>query len=86
LGGTDEGEADPSERIGRVLKELHGRFTPSLDDSVSDIREILVACLTVTALVMDAATAKRNRGQAEQAATVREEKSIAAVPREARRT
>jgi hypothetical protein len=85
LSETDDGEDDSRERIGRVLKELHGRFAPALDDPVSDIREILVACLTVTALVMDAATAKRHRRQAGQTGMVQKEKLIAAVPREARR-
>lgn len=85
LPGTEGGEEDPRERIGRILKELHGRFKPALDDPLSDIREILVACLTVTALVMDAATAQQRGVRASHAATARAEGELATVSRETRR-
>jgi len=49
-------------RIEPLLKELHERFEPSLADPVADIREILVACLTVALFVMDAATEATGAG------------------------
>lgn len=62
-------EEGSRECVSRVLKDLHGRFVPALDEPLSDIREILVACLTVTALVMDATTAKA-RAEAERDAAM----------------
>ena len=58
------------ERIRAVLKELHDRFVPAPNDPVSDIREILVACLTVTAFVMEMATARMRSDAAKEAALV----------------
>ena len=48
---------DERDSINAVLKELHGRYIPEKNSPLADVREILVACLAVTARVMDAATA-----------------------------
>lgn len=46
--------ADGPTAIARTLIALHASYRPSLADPARDVREILVACLTVTAGVMDA--------------------------------
>ena len=65
-GGGEKAGRD-GERIRAVLKELHDRFVPAPADPVSDIREILVACLTVTAFVMEMATAGMRADAAREA-------------------
>jgi hypothetical protein len=36
-----------------LLDDLHERYAPSREDPLADIREILVACVSVTAYIMD---------------------------------
>ena len=56
---ADRERSDDDERdsINAVLKELHGRYIPEKNSPLADVPEILVACLAITARVMDAATA-----------------------------
>ncbi len=54
-GGNGRKRKRRDEPIVRALRELHGRFVPESGNAVHDVREILVACLTVTAFVMESA-------------------------------
>ncbi len=47
------GTANPSLSVAETLISLHSSYSPSLEDVERDVREILIACLTVTAVVMD---------------------------------
>ncbi len=51
--------------IAESLISLHSTYKPSLADPARDVREILIACLTVTSAVMDALVmgADRSAGQ-----------------------
>ena len=40
---------------GEILENLHSAFKPSIDNPLNDIKGILVACLSVTDMIMDAA-------------------------------
>lgn len=40
-----------------TLRDLHKDYQPSMSEPLADIREIIVACVTVTACIMNAATA-----------------------------
>jgi hypothetical protein len=53
LGDADHG---PAEGAKRALRELRAAYRPDVADPANDIRFITVACLTVAARIMDAAT------------------------------
>jgi hypothetical protein len=61
--GNGSGRKRRDEPIVRALRDLHGRFVPDGENAIHDVREILVACLTVTAFVMESAASRTRAGQ-----------------------
>lgn len=46
----------------QLLHELHNKYKPSKTAPMNDIREIVIACLSVTAYIMNCATASGGQG------------------------